>query len=99
LDCFRASHPFDEAYVLGTFAGVELQSLGQDSSLDTLDLWRQEFNYERPHEALGMRCPAEIYQNSNRKYGGSPQFARSSLQLPNAKLKSATLAALSDFPN
>jgi hypothetical protein len=73
LDCFRALHPFDEAYVLGTFAGVELQSLGQDSSLDTLDLWRQEFNYERPHEALGMRCPAEIYQNSNRKYGGSPQ--------------------------
>ncbi len=27
-----------------------------------MDLWRQEFNQERPHEALGMKCPAEVYQ-------------------------------------
>ena len=38
-----------------------------------LDLWRQEFNQERPHEALGMRCPGEVYQNSTRPYLGSPE--------------------------
>ena len=40
---------------------------------EALDLWRQEFNYERPHEALGMRCPAEVYQKSQRSYAGSPE--------------------------
>ena len=30
--------------------------------------WREEFNRERPHEALGMRCPAELYRDSNRPY-------------------------------
>ena len=37
------------------------------------DEWRQIFNQERPHEALGMRCPAELYQNSDRKYAGTPE--------------------------
>lgn len=30
----------------------------------------QEFNHERPHEALGMKTPAELYTASARKYGG-----------------------------
>lgn len=30
--------------------------------------WRNCYNNERPHEALGMRCPAEIYIPSNRAY-------------------------------
>jgi transposase InsO family protein len=30
----------------------------------------QEFNDERPHEALAMKMPAEIYQPSNRTYNG-----------------------------
>jgi transposase InsO family protein len=38
-----------------------------------LDLWRQEFNQARPHEALAMRCPGEVYQNSPRVYAGSPE--------------------------
>jgi transposase InsO family protein len=38
-----------------------------------LDLWREEFNEERPHEALGMKCPAEVYRRSERKYEGGPQ--------------------------
>src|SRR5205814_8032533 len=32
----------------------EVEALGQ-SAQESLDLWRQSFNYERPHEALGMR--------------------------------------------
>ena len=30
--------------------------------------WRECYNNERPHEALGMRCPAEIYVPSKRNY-------------------------------
>lgn len=33
----------------------------------------QEFNNERPHEALQMKCPAEIYTPSPRPYQGIPE--------------------------
>lgn len=36
------------------------------------DEWRRIFNHERPHEALGMRCPAEVYETSSRRYDGGP---------------------------
>ena len=36
-------------------------------------VWRESFNYERPHEALRMRCPGEIYLASERKYEGTPE--------------------------
>ena len=49
----------------------ELEAFGQ-SDQEALDLWRQAFNYERPHEALGMRCPGELYVASKRKYEGTP---------------------------
>jgi hypothetical protein len=28
------------------------------------------FNEQRPHEALGMRCPSQLYHSSSRKYHG-----------------------------
>lgn len=31
-----------------------------------------EYNQERPHQALDMKCPAEIYQKSPRPYRGLP---------------------------
>jgi transposase InsO family protein len=34
----------------------------------TLDIWRHEYNYVRPHEALGMKCPSEVYKKSERPY-------------------------------
>jgi hypothetical protein len=37
-----------------------------------LETWRNTFNHERPHEALGMRCPGEVYQPSTRRYEGTP---------------------------
>lgn len=39
----------------------------------SFDEWRRTFNEERPHEALAMKRPAEIYQTSPRKFGGTPQ--------------------------
>jgi transposase InsO family protein len=32
-----------------------------------LEQWRREFNLCRPHEALGMRTPAEVYRRSPRR--------------------------------
>jgi putative transposase len=32
------------------------------------------FNQERPHEALDMKCPAEVYQPSPRPYQGLPDI-------------------------
>ena len=34
------------------------------------DRFREEFNTERPHEALEMKCPAEVYAPSPRPYQG-----------------------------
>jgi putative transposase len=36
------------------------------------DEWRQSFNRERPHEALAMKRPAEVYVASARAYEGTP---------------------------
>lgn len=42
------------------------------SQVAALEVWRETFNRERPHEALGMRCPAEVYVRSDRRYHGTP---------------------------
>jgi transposase InsO family protein len=34
------------------------------------DAFLEEFNNERPHEALDMKCPAEVYSASCRPYSG-----------------------------
>jgi hypothetical protein len=37
-----------------------------EQSQRCFDEWRQRYNWERPHEALGMQAPAEHYQPSSR---------------------------------
>ena len=39
------------------------------------DRFVEEFNAERPHEAIAMRCPAEVYTPSSRPYTGLPDLA------------------------
>jgi transposase InsO family protein len=34
---------------------------------ERLECWRIEFNVERPHEALGMKTPGEVYRRSRRR--------------------------------
>ena len=41
---------------------------------DVPDAFVREFNAERPHEALAMRCPAELYTASPRPYDGLPEL-------------------------
>ena len=38
------------------------------------DKFIEVFNHQRPHEALNMKCPAEIYQPSPRPYTGLPDI-------------------------
>jgi transposase InsO family protein len=38
------------------------------------DAFVSEFNAERPHEALAMKCPAEVYSASPRPYVGLPDL-------------------------
>jgi len=40
-----------------------------------LDAFMHEFNAERPHQALAMKCPAEVYMPSTRPYDGLPEIA------------------------
>ena len=37
-----------------------------------LDVWKREFNEERPHESLGMKMPSELYEPSKIKWEGTP---------------------------
>ena len=52
----------------------ELQAGRIGRTQEAFDLWRQEFNTQRPHEALGMATPAECYQPSERRYEGTPEI-------------------------
>jgi putative transposase len=55
-------------------AEVEGQACGDlRTQQAALEMWRQVFNEERPHEALQMRCPAEVYRKSPRRYEGTPE--------------------------
>lgn len=50
----------------------ELRAAGAEEQA-SFDEWRRIFNEERPHESLGMKCPAEVYHRSERKYEGTPE--------------------------
>jgi transposase InsO family protein len=47
-------------------------SLQQQAKFDD---FVHEFNRERPHEALAMKCPAEVYTPSTREYRGLPDVS------------------------
>ena len=41
---------------------------------ERFDAFLREFNTERPHEALDMKCPAELYTAAARAYAGLPDL-------------------------
>jgi hypothetical protein len=43
------------------------------TSRGKFDAFIEEFNAERPHEALSMKCPAKIYTSTCRPYQGIPE--------------------------
>jgi transposase InsO family protein len=73
LERGRPGHPQDNGAHerLHRDIGLELQPRTADQN--ALDLWREEFNHQRPHEALGMKCPAQVYHDSQHPYQGRPE--------------------------
>jgi putative transposase len=41
---------------------------------EKFDYFRKEFNCQRPHQAIAMKRPADIYRQSERKYTGLPDI-------------------------
>jgi putative transposase len=72
LERGRPGHPQDNGGHERMHRDLSRELQPHTTEQAALDLWRQEFNQERPHEALGMKCPAEVYQRSLRCYTGTP---------------------------
>ena len=47
----------------------------QPAAQAKFDVFLHEFNTERPHEALAMKCPADLYKPSTRIYRGLPELS------------------------
>lgn len=41
---------------------------------NVFDIWKDEFNTERPHESLGMKTPSSIYVKSERVFINDPEY-------------------------
>ncbi len=59
-----------------------------------LDFWREEYNTVRPHEALGMLTPAEVYCPSPRAYEGEPDVIEYPLGFLPRKVRSNGLISV-----
>ena len=46
-------------------------SLTKARQQEACDRWRHDFNCHRPHEALGMKFPAEVYHSSDVRFDKS----------------------------
>jgi transposase InsO family protein len=72
LERGRPGHPQDNGGHERMHLDIRLELEPNTAEQAALDLWREEFNGQRPHEALGMKCPAEVYVNSTKSYAGTP---------------------------
>jgi putative transposase len=72
LERGRPGHPQDNGGHERMHRDIGTELAPRTTEQAALDLWREAFNQERPHEALGMKCPGEVYQRSPRPYAGSP---------------------------
>jgi len=73
----RVRHPqtlgkderFNKTLSIECIAGHQFSTFGQVQ--DRFDQWREVYNYERPHESLGLKTPATRYKVSPRLYPSS----------------------------
>lgn len=73
LERGRPGHPQDNGAHERLHRDINRELRRGTAGQAELDLWREEFNQERPHEALGLKCPAEVYRKSVRPYAGTPE--------------------------
>ena len=72
LDRSRPAHPQDNGAHERLHRDIAAELACQnhpdlEHQQSAFDLWREEFNWHRPHEALGGRSPAEVYRKSSRQ--------------------------------
>ncbi len=77
LDRIRPAHPEENGGHERMHRDIrqEIQGLiegGLSEQQAALDVWRESFNRERPHEALAMKTPSVVYRHSKRPYVGTP---------------------------
>ncbi len=48
----------------------------QRQQQQSFDRFRHEYNHERPHEGIGLRTPATLYETSPRPYPGQEPEVR-----------------------
>jgi putative transposase len=73
LERGRPGHPQDNGGHERMHRDIGQELEPRTAEQEALELWREEFNHERPHEALGMKCPADLYHPSARAYPGTPE--------------------------
>lgn len=73
LERGRPGHPQDNGGHERMHRDIWVELEPNTAEQAAMDLWRGEFNGVRPHEALGMKCPAEVYTPSQKKYTGTPE--------------------------
>ncbi len=70
----RIKHPQTQGKIERFHRAMNQELLKHYTPKDIVDAervfneWRDCYNNDRPHEALGMKCPSEIYVPSNRTY-------------------------------
>lgn len=70
----RIMHPQTQGKIERFHRTMKIELLNQNKFIDILDAdrglqeWRMKYNNIRPHEALNMKCPAEVYIPSDRTY-------------------------------
>lgn len=77
LDRSRPAHPQDNGAHERLHRDIERElashvQTDQAAQQAACEVWRDEFNHERPHEALGGRCPADVYRKSPRLFHPGP---------------------------
>lgn len=73
LERGRPGHPQDNGAHERMHRDMKRELQGFHCDQDAIDLWREAFNRERPHEALGMRFPAQCYKKSSHRYKETPE--------------------------
>ena len=75
----RARHPQTQGKIERFHRTMKQELLNHTAIADIDDAekkfsaWRDKYNYIRPHEALGMKRPGEVYIPSQRKFDGQIQ--------------------------
>jgi Integrase core domain len=79
VECIQAGHPqqngrHERMYLTLKTETTRLAGMNSLQQHSKFDDFLEEFNNERPHQALDMRCPAEVYTPSVRQYRGLPEL-------------------------